>query len=68
MTGGSSGIGRATAIKLASEDALSIVVASRNELSAKETVDLITNSGGTANFFKTDVTHQRMSRHWLTIS
>ena len=55
VTGGGSGIGRATAIKFASEGA-SVVIGNRNEKLGQETVDLIEKAGGKASFYKTDVT------------
>ena len=55
VTGGGSGIGRATALKFASEGA-SVVIGNRNEKAGQETVDLIQQAGGKASFYKTDVT------------
>ncbi len=55
VTGGGSGIGRATALKFASEGA-SVVIGNRNEKAGQETVELIQQAGGKANFCKTDVT------------
>ena len=55
VTGGGSGIGRATAIKLASEGA-AVVIGNRNEKAGEETVKLIQEAGGKASFFRTDVT------------
>lgn len=56
VTGGGSGIGRATALKFAAESA-SVVIGNRNEIVGQETVDLIEQGGGKASFFKTDVTN-----------
>ena len=55
VTGGGSGIGRATAIKFASEGA-AVVIGNRNEKAGKETVKLIQEAGGKASFYRTDVT------------
>jgi NAD(P)-dependent dehydrogenase (short-subunit alcohol dehydrogenase family) len=54
VTGGSSGIGRATALAFASEGARVVVSSRRSEESA-ETVRLIQAAGGDAFFVKTDV-------------
>ncbi len=55
VTGGGSGIGRATALKFASEGA-AVVIGNRNEKAGQETVDLIEKAGGKASFQQTDVT------------
>lgn len=55
ITGGSSGIGRATALAFAAHGA-NVVVASRREEQSAETVRLIQAAGGEAMFVKTDVT------------
>ena len=55
VTGGGSGIGRATALKFAVEGA-SVVIGNRNEKAGQETVDLIEQAGGKASFYRTDVT------------
>nr|AIH14771.1 short chain dehydrogenase [Hapalosiphon welwitschii UH IC-52-3] len=57
ITGGSSGIGRATAIAFAKEGA-QVVVASRRIQESQETVELIHNVGGEAFFVKTDVSQE----------
>ena len=54
ITGGSSGIGRATALAFAAEGAR-VVVASRRSEESEETVRLIRAAGGDALFVKTDV-------------
>jgi NAD(P)-dependent dehydrogenase (short-subunit alcohol dehydrogenase family) len=55
ITGGGSGIGRATALALAREGA-SIVVADMNDRGGRETVSLIEEAGGKAAFVRVDVT------------
>lgn len=55
VTGGSSGIGKATALELAEQGA-SIVIASRNDKTGNKVVQEITDKGGDAIFIKTDVT------------
>jgi NAD(P)-dependent dehydrogenase (short-subunit alcohol dehydrogenase family) len=54
VTGGSSGIGRATAIKFGEQGA-KVVVAARREKEGKETVEMIKKAGGEAMFIQTDV-------------
>jgi NAD(P)-dependent dehydrogenase (short-subunit alcohol dehydrogenase family) len=54
VTGGSSGIGRATAVKFGERGA-KVVVAARRETEGKETVELIRKAGGEALFVQTDV-------------
>ncbi len=58
VTGGTSGIGRASAVAFAREGA-KIVVTGRREREGQETVDLITKAGGKAIFIKTDVAKER---------
>ena len=55
VTGGSSGIGRATAIAFAKKGA-KVVIASRREKESEETVAMIKEVGSEAIFFKTDIT------------
>jgi NAD(P)-dependent dehydrogenase (short-subunit alcohol dehydrogenase family) len=54
VTGGSSGIGRATAIKFGERGA-KVVVAARREKEGKETVEMARKAGGEAMFIQTDV-------------
>lgn len=54
VTGGSVGIGRATALALAREGA-KVVVANRSVAGGQDTVHAITDMGGTACFIQTDV-------------
>jgi NAD(P)-dependent dehydrogenase (short-subunit alcohol dehydrogenase family) len=54
VTGGTSGIGRDTAVLFAKAGA-KVVVAGRRELEGKETIDLIRAAGGESLFVKTDV-------------
>ena len=54
VTGGSSGIGRATAIKFGEQGA-KVVVAARREKEGNETAEMIKKGGGEAVFVRTDV-------------
>ena len=54
VTGGGSGIGRATALAFAREGA-QVVIGNRNLQRGKETVSMIRKAGGTASFQRTDV-------------
>src|SRR6188474_234376 len=55
VTGGGSGLGRATSARLASEGA-AVAVLDLDEAGAKQTVDDITGDGGTARAYGVDVT------------
>jgi len=54
VTGGASGIGRATALAFSNEGA-KVAVADVNDEGGEETVEMIINSGGSAFFVHTDV-------------
>src|SRR5207237_7745872 len=54
ITGGGSGIGRATALAVAREGA-QVVIGNRNVERGEETVAMIRKAGGTASFKRTDV-------------
>jgi glucose 1-dehydrogenase len=54
VTGGGSGIGRATCIRFGQEGGM-VVVAGRDEVEGGETVKLIADAGGKAAFVKVDV-------------
>jgi NAD(P)-dependent dehydrogenase (short-subunit alcohol dehydrogenase family) len=54
VTGGASGIGRATALAFAREGAR-VVIGNRNIERGEETVSMIRDAGGTASFRRTDV-------------
>src|ERR671925_1664143 len=54
VTGGASGIGRATALTFAREGA-KLVVADLNADGGQQTVHMITENGGEATFVQTDV-------------
>jgi NAD(P)-dependent dehydrogenase (short-subunit alcohol dehydrogenase family) len=58
ITGGGSGIGRATSLALAQAGA-SIVVADVNEEGGRETVRLVEAEGGNAAFVRTDITKRQ---------
>ncbi len=57
VTGGGSGIGKATALKFASEGA-SVVIGNRNEKAGQETIKQIKEADGKASFVRTDVTRE----------
>src|SRR5438477_570348 len=54
VTGGGSGIGRATALAFAREGA-QVVIGNRNAQRGEETVSMMRDAGGTASFQRTDV-------------
>lgn len=57
ITGAGSGIGRETALQFAAAEA-KIVVANRSQSAGEETVRLIRQAGGTADYCRTDVTRE----------
>ena len=57
ITGGSSGIGRATAVALAKEGAR-VVIAARRAKESEETLQLVKEAGGDGIFIKTDLGHE----------
>lgn len=64
ITGGSSGIGRATALEFAKRGA-NVVVSDINEAGGKETTQLILDNGGQAIFVKTDVSNSSDVQHLM---
>lgn len=58
VTGGSSGIGRATSLEFASRGA-NVIVSDINTSGGEETVQLILGNGGQATFVKTDVANSQ---------
>lgn len=67
VTGGASGIGRATAIRLAQEGA-KVAVADKNAAMGNETVSLITRSGGQAFFLPCDVSKVADTEHIIAMT
>jgi len=67
VTGGGSGIGRATAARLADEGA-SVVVADVVADPGRETVDLIEDKGGEATFVDVDVTDLDDVQHMVDVA
>lgn len=64
VTGGGSGIGRATAVRLAAEGA-AVMVADLDESGARETVRMIEGAGGRAAALRADVTNGEQARRML---
>ena len=55
VTGGASGIGRAAALAMARQGAI-LAIADMNEDGGRQTVHMITETGGDATFLRVDVT------------
>ena len=64
VTGGGSGIGRATAVRLAAEGA-AVLAADLDEAGMRETVRLIESAGGRAAAVRVDVTDAEQARHMM---
>jgi NAD(P)-dependent dehydrogenase (short-subunit alcohol dehydrogenase family) len=64
VTGGGSGIGRATAVRLAAEGA-AVLAADLDEAGARETVSMIEGAGGRAGAIRVDVTDAGDARHMM---
>ena len=67
ITGGGSGIGRASAL-LFSEHGARIIVANRNQEKGLETLSLIQNNGGTAEFVQTDIQQEEDIQNLIAIA
>jgi NAD(P)-dependent dehydrogenase (short-subunit alcohol dehydrogenase family) len=65
VTGGSTGIGRATALAMAREGAR-VVIANRSVAGGEDTVRLITEAGGQATFIQTDVSQATEVQHLIS--
>jgi NAD(P)-dependent dehydrogenase (short-subunit alcohol dehydrogenase family) len=64
VTGGTSGIGRGVALRLAAAGA-AVSVAGRNDGEGRETVRQIESAGGTASFARVDVTQAEEVEGWI---
>ena len=67
VTGGTSGIGRETAIEFAKAGA-KVVLAGRRQQEGEAVVDEITSSGGDAHFVRADVTQEDQVKHLVSIN
>ena len=67
ITGAGSGIGRATALKLAAEGAI-VVSSDYNEATAKETAELIKQAGGQASAIRADVSSVEDVKNMIDIA
>ncbi len=65
ITGGTSGIGKATALAVAKQGA-KVVLTGRREEEGRKVVDLITKEGGTAQFFRSDVSNSEDCKNMVT--
>lgn len=65
ITGGASGIGRASALRFASEGA-QLVIADVNGDGGQETVNLIKQQGGTAVFYETNVSDSKQVKELVS--
>ncbi len=64
VTGAGSGIGRATAVRLAAEGA-AVLAADLDEAGTRETIGLIESTGGRAAAVRVDVTDAEQARHMI---
>jgi NAD(P)-dependent dehydrogenase (short-subunit alcohol dehydrogenase family) len=64
ITGGGTGVGRATAIKFAQEGAL-VVIANRRIDKGEEVLKILEGMGKEANFFQTDVSKEEQVRNLI---
>ena len=66
VTGGASGIGRATALAFSREGAR-LIIADMNADGGQQTVHMITERGGEAPFVRVDVPHASITGHTTTV-
>lgn len=64
ITGGGSGIGRATSIAFA-EQGIKVVIADMNEEKSEETLDIIKKNNGNAIFLKCDVSQKKQIQYMI---